>query len=75
MNVDRKDLMYGGFLITVGVVVITMSPFDRLNEWIKGHGDGVLTTALLMIAIACLVVALHDDPMAKAGVLFWIVSP
>lgn len=71
-----EDKFWGWVLIAIGVVALTFQPFDKLDVWLKGKPNRVLTYLLVAIGLFYIGVAfLAPRPHVKALAVFWAVTP
>ena len=47
----------------------------RADKALASWSDGLLTAALLFLAIVLVIIAFHGRPLLKAGALAWVVLP
>jgi hypothetical protein len=57
---------WGIVLISLGIVVMVLDPFDKLDPYLRGAANTVLTATLLGLAALTTVVALWARPSLKA---------
>ena len=57
---------WGAVLIGLGIVVIAFDPFDKLDAYLQGARNTVLTVTLLGLAAFTAIVALAARPSLKA---------
>ena len=72
---DRVNYFWGAFLISLGIAVLVLSPFEKLDAYLHGTPDTVLTSILLGLAALTVVVALTARPALKALMILWILAP
>jgi amino acid transporter len=66
---------WGAVLIGLGIVVIAFDPFDKLDAYLHGVRNTVLTAILLGLAALTAIMALTARPTLKALLILWIVAP
>jgi len=66
---------WGSILIGLGILVIAFDPLDKLDAYLRGAPDTVLTATLLGLAASISAVALVARPALKALLILWIVAP
>jgi len=66
---------WGSVLIGLGVLVVVIDPFDKLDAYLRGAPDTVLTATLLGLAVSISAVALVARPSLKALLILWVVAP
>ena len=66
---------WGIILVSLGIVVIVLNPFDKLDAYLRGAPNTVLTATLLGLAALTTVVALLARPSPKTLVILWILAP
>lgn len=66
---------WGIVLISLGIVVMVFDPFDKLDTYLRGAANTVLTATLLGLAALTTVVALWARPSLKALLILWILAP
>ena len=70
------DRFWGVVLIAIGVAMIALHPWSqRLDGWLKGLPNDVMTTVLVLLAIAIIGIAFFVRPALKALLILWIVMP
>ena len=60
---------WGIVLVSLGIVLIVLNPFDKLDAHLRGAPNTVLTATLLGLAALTTVVALLARPSLKALVI------
>jgi hypothetical protein len=66
---------YGVVLISLGIVVMVLNPFDKLDAYLRGAPNAVLTATLLGLATLTALVAFWARPSLKALMILWILAP
>ena len=66
---------WGSILIGLGILVIAFDSLDKLDAYLRGAPDTVLTATLLGLAASIWAVALVARPALKALLILWIVAP
>ena len=66
---------YGVVLISLGIVVMVLDPFNKLDAYLRGATNTVLTVTLLGLATLTALVAFWARPSLKALVILWILAP
>jgi hypothetical protein len=66
---------YGVVLISLGIVVMVLNPFNKLDAYLRGAPNTVLTATLLGLATLTALVAFWARPSLKALVILWILAP
>ena len=70
------DRIWGVVLIAIGLAMIALHPWsERLDGWLKGLPNDVMTAILVLLAIIIICVALGARPAVKALLILWIVMP
>ena len=70
------DRIWGFVLIAIGVAMIALHPWpDRIDGWLRGLPNDVMTAILVLLAIITICVALGARPAVKAFLILWIVMP
>ena len=70
------DRIWGVVLIAIGLGMIALHPWsERLDGWLKGLPNDVMTAILILLAIMIICVALGARPAIKALLILWIVMP
>ncbi len=71
----QQDKFWGFVLIGLGVLALTLKPFDKIDAWLHGRANTALTWMLVGLGIVAIVIALRGTPTLKALAIFWIVTP
>ena len=66
---------WGIVLISLGIVGMVLDPFDKVDAYLRGATNTVLTATLLGLAALTTVVALSARPSLKALLILWILLP
>jgi hypothetical protein len=66
---------WGIVLISLGIVVMALDPFDKLDAYLRGAANTLLTATLLGLAALTTVVALWARQSLKALRILWILAP
>jgi len=66
---------WGSILIGLGILMIALDPLGKLDTYLRGAPDTVLTATLLGLAATILVIALVARPSLKALLILWIAAP
>jgi hypothetical protein len=66
---------WGAVLIGLGIVVIAFDPFEKLDAYLHGVRNSVLTATLLGLSVLTVIVAFTARPSLKALLILWIVAP
>jgi hypothetical protein len=66
---------WGSVLIGLGILTIVLDPLDKLDAYLRGAPDTVLTATLFGLAAAISIIALVARPSLKALLILWIVAP
>ena len=75
-GVSVDDRIWGVVLIAIGVAMIALHPWsERIDGWLKGLPNDVMTAILLSLAIIIICAALGARPAIKALLILWIVMP
>jgi len=70
------DRIWGVVLISIGVAMIALHPWpERIDGWLKGLPNDVMTAILVLLAIIIICIALFARPAIKALFILWIVMP
>ena len=70
------DRIWGVMVIAIGVAMIALHPWlERIDGWLKGLPDDVMTVVLVLLAIIVICIAFGARPTAKALLILWIVMP
>ena len=70
------DRIWGFVLIAIGFAMIALHPWpDRIDGWLRGLPNDVMTAILVLLAIITICVALGARPAVKAFLILWIVMP
>ena len=70
------DRIWGVVLIAIGVAMIALHPWSgRIDGWLKGLPNDVMTAILIMLAVIIICIALGARPAVKALLILWIVMP
>ena len=70
------DRISGAVLVAIGLGMIALHPWsERLDGWLKGLPNDVMTAILIFLAILIVCVALVARPSIKALLILWIVLP
>ena len=73
-SVDGR--IWGVVLIAIGFAMIALHPWaERIDGWLKGLPNDVMTAILLLLAIIIICAALGARPAIKALLILWIVMP
>ena len=76
MGASMDDRIWGAVVIAIGLGMIVLHPWsERLDGWLKGLPNDVMTTILILLAIVIICVALGARPAVKALLILWIVMP
>ena len=70
------DRIWGLVLVAIGVAMIALHPWaERVDGWLRGLPNDIMTTILILLAIITIGVALGARPAVKAFLILWIVMP
>lgn len=70
------DRIWGVVLIAIGLAMIALHPWsERLDGWLEGLPNDVLTAILVLLAIVIICIALGARPAVKVLLILWIVMP
>jgi len=70
------DRIWGFVLIAIGVAMIALHPWpDRIDGWLRGLPNDVMTAILVLFAIIIICIALSARPAVKALLILWIIMP
>jgi hypothetical protein len=70
------DRIWGFVLIATGVAMIALHPWaERIDGWLRGLPNDVMTATLVLLAIIIVCIALGARPAFKALLILWIVMP
>ena len=70
------DRIWGVVLISIGLAIIAFHPWsERIDGWLKGLPNDVMTAILVLLAIIIICIALFARPAIKALLILWIVMP
>ncbi len=70
------DRIWGVTLVAIGLAMIALHPWSqRLDGWLKGLPNDVMTAILVLLAIIIICIALTARPSIKALLILWIVMP
>jgi len=70
------DRIWGFVLIAIGLVMIALHPWpERIDGWLRGLPNDVMTVILVLLAVAIIGVAFGARPAVKAFLILWIVMP
>lgn len=70
-----EDKFWGFVLIALGILSLTLRPFDKVDAVLKGTADSALTAILFGLSAVVVVLALRGTPSLKALAIFWVVTP
>ena len=63
-------------VIAIGLAMIALHPWSqRIDGWLKGLPDDVMTAILVLLAIIIICIAFGARPAIKALLILWIVMP
>jgi len=66
---------WGSILIGLGILMIALDPLGKLDAYLRGAPNTVLTETLLGLAILISLTAVVARPSLKALLILWIVAP
>ncbi len=70
------DRIWGVVLMAIGLAMIALHPWSqRLDGWLKGLPNDVMTAILVLLAIIIICIAFSARPAIKALLILWIVMP
>ena len=70
------DRVWGVVLMAIGLAMIGLHPWSqRLDGWLKGLPNDVMTAILVLLAIIIICIAFSARPAIKALLILWIVMP
>ena len=70
------DRIWGVVLVSIGLAMIALHPWsERIDGWLKGLPNDVMTAILVLLAIVIICIALGARPAFKALTILWIVMP
>ena len=70
------DRIWGFVLMAIGLAMIALHPWSqRVDGWLEGVPDDVMTAILVLLAIIIVVIAFSARPAIKALLILWIVMP
>jgi hypothetical protein len=72
---DLMKFLWGAVLIALGIVVIAFDPFGKLDAYLRGTTDHVLTAVMLALAGVTVALAFIARPSLKALIILWIIAP
>lgn len=70
-----RDETWGYILLALGIVLLIWKPLNRVDDWLNGQTETVITTLLFAVILLYVAIAFFGDAKAKALALFWIVTP
>ena len=70
------DRIWGVVLIAIGLAMVALHPWsERIDGWLEGLPNDVLTAILVLLAIIIIGIALGARPAIKVLLILWIVMP
>ena len=76
IGVSVDDRIWGVVLIAIGIAMIALHPWsERIDGWLKGLPNDVMTAILVLVAIIIICIALVARPAVKALLILWIIMP
>lgn len=69
------DRSWGVVLIGLGVVSVTLQPFDKFSAYLGSKSENVLTSILLVVAVILICIAMMGSQKAKLWAAIWTLTP